>query len=246
MLASRMLIFFKWHAVKLIQRAMKTAWFSKSIKITAALALAAAAIGFVDSANANPYSFSYASRPGSAIVFPGNHTFHFAPGTNDFVVTSGTASGDFGQIIGTFTIGTITPIPGGATAPVTGTGTFVIHDGTGHDLTASLTWVDITQIGTSGTLNIGGAINLTSITYTGTNHDLVNLRIAGSASDTLDFTFNPAVTLAHLRNGPGSHSTSFSGTVSYQVPDGGTAVALLGIALAGVGGVRRMFRVRKT
>jgi len=224
---------------------VKTAsWLSKSIKITAALALAGAAIGFVDSAKA--YSFSYASTPHSAIVFPGNHTFHFSPSTNNFVVTSGTAAGDFGEITGTFTIGTITPIPGGSTAPVTGAGTFVIHDGL-NNLTATLTaWFDITQIGTSGTLNISGQVDLTNITYAGTNHDLVAMRNVGSASDTLDFTFNPAVTLARLRNGPGSHSTSFSGTVSFEVPDGGSAVALLGIALVGVGGVRRMLRVRKT
>jgi hypothetical protein len=223
---------------------MKTSWLSKSIKITATLALAGAAIGFVDSAKA--YSFSYASTARSAIVFPGNHTFHFSPATNNFVVTSGTAAGDLGQITGTFTIGTIThPLPGESYATVTGTGTFVIHDGL-NNLTATLTWVDVTQIGTSGTLNIGGQVNLTNITYTGTNHDLVALRNVGSASDTLDFTFNPAVPLGVLRNGPGSHSTSFSGTVSYFVPDGGSAVALLGIALVGVGGIGRMFRVRKT
>jgi hypothetical protein len=151
-----------------------------------------------------------------------------------------------GQITGTFSIGTITTIGGVSTAPVTGTGTFVIHDGLGHNLTASLTWVDITQFGTAGFLDVNGQVNLTSITYTGINPDLVSLRNAGFAVDALSFTFTPAVALTLLRNGPGSHSTSFSGSVSFAVPDGGTAVALFGIALAGVGGVRRMFRARKT
>jgi len=225
-------------------------WFSKSIKITAALALATAAIGFVDSAKA--ITISYVSNPlnGSHIHFQGGggpnaHTFTFVPTTNDFTLTSGTCAGCVGEITGTFTIGTVTPIPGGAMAPVTGTGTLVIHDGFGNNLTASLTWVDITQIGTSGTLDIGGALNLTGITYSGINPDLRALAHAGSASDTLDFTFNPAVSLFVLRNG-GQHNTSFSGTVTAQTPDGGASVALLGIALAGVGGLRRIFRARKT
>jgi hypothetical protein len=227
----------------------KLSWLSKSIKITATLVFAVAAIGFVDSAKA--VSISYVSNPvnGSHIHFQGGggpnaHTFTFAPTTNNFAVTTGTCAGCLGEMTGTFTIGTITPIPGGATAPVTGTGMFVIHDGFGNNLTASLTWVDITQIGTSGTLNISGAVNLTGITYSGSNADLVALRNAGSASNTLDFTFNPAVSLSQLRNGA-QHNTSFSGTVSANTPDGGASVALLGIALAGVGGVRRMFRARK-
>lgn len=229
----------------------KTSWLSKSIKLTAALALAAAAIGFVDSAKA--LTISYVSNPlnGSHVHFQGGagpnpHTFTFVPATNDFTLTSGSCAGCLGDMTGTFAIGTITnPAPGVFTAPVTGTGTFVIHDGFGHNLTATLTWVDITQIGTSGTLNIGAALNLTGITYTGANPNLLGLAHVGTASNTLSFTFNPAVQLAQLRNGA-QRNTSFSGTVSAQTPDGGASVALLGIALAGVGGLRRMLRTRKT
>ena len=55
---------------------MKTSsWLSKSIKITAVLAVATAAIGFVNSAKA--LEIDYASAPGSLIVFPGDSTFHF-------------------------------------------------------------------------------------------------------------------------------------------------------------------------
>ena len=206
--------------------------------------MAAAAIGFADSAKA--VSFDYASTVHSFIHFPGNHTFTFTPNTNDFQVGSGSAAGAFGEITGTFTIGTITnPSPGFFTAPVTGTGTFVIHDGMGNNLTANLTWVDISQIGNHGLLNIAGGVNLSNIIYAGTNPDLVALRNTGVASNALSFTFNRAVPLSVLRNGPGPHDTSFSGTIS-AIPDGGTTVALLGIALAGVGGVRRMFRTRKT
>jgi hypothetical protein len=224
---------------------MKTSsWLSKSIKMTAALALAAAAIGFVDSAKA--VQFDYSSTPGSFIHFDGMHHFTFTPAANNFVVGNGTCAGCFGEITGTFTIGTITQGPPGFfSAPVTGSGTFVIHDGMGNNLTATVTWVDIQQHGTAGNLNVSGQANLSNIMYSGTNPDLVALKNAVSGSNVLSFTFNPAVSLFQLRNGPGSHDTSFSGTVS-SLPDGGTTVALLGIALAGIGGASRMFRARKT
>ena len=43
----------------------------------------------------------------------------------------------------------------------------------------------------------------------------------------------------------GGTSVKFGFTASTVAPDGGSAVALLGIALAGIEGVRRMFRARK-
>lgn len=98
-----------WHPVCLItymqavkplvrntrEKVKTSSWVSKSIKITAALALAAVAIGFVDSAKA--VSFSYSNTVGSNIHFPGNHTFSFTPSTNSFHVTSGSAAGALGD-----------------------------------------------------------------------------------------------------------------------------------------------------
>ena len=49
--------------------------------------------------------------------------------------------------------------------------------------------------------------------------------------------------------GGGGHSNfsfTFANSQTAVAPDGGSAVALLGIALAGIGGARRMFRARKT
>ena len=86
--------------------------------------VAAVALAFF-TANINAQSFDYSSTVGSEIVFPGDTTFHFSPGTDNFRVTSGTATGLFGDITGIFTIGTITIINGVSTAPVTGTGGFV-------------------------------------------------------------------------------------------------------------------------
>lgn len=52
--------------------------------------------------------------------------------------------------------------------------------------------------------------------------------------------------IALTSNGPGSVSLSIVSQSFHQsVPDGGSAVALLGIALAGIEGARRIFRARK-
>ena len=215
---------------------MKTSILKLSLILAAGMILACAS-------NVQAVSFDYSSTVGSTIVFPGDTTFHFAPATNNFQVTSGSAAGLMGEMTGTFTIGTITTIGGVSTASVSGSGTFVIHDGS-FDLTATLTWVDITQNGTGDNLNITGTVNLTGISYGGTNADLVALRNAGNGANVLSFQFIPAVTLATLRNGPGSHSTSFSGTVA-TLPDGGTTVALLGLALTGLEGLRRRMKKAK-
>ena len=151
-------------------------------------------------------------------------------------------------ISGTFTISNIQIIvPGLAeTGDVSGTGAFVIHDGMGNDLTATLVWTSVAQIGAGNALNFHGNVNLTGITYSGTNADLVTLANAHSAIDVLSFQFTTQIDLTTLANHTGGDITnSFSGTIA-TVPDGGTTVALLGVALLGIGGVRRMFRARKS
>ena len=185
--------------------------------------------------------FDYSSTVGSSITFPGDHTFSFSPVTNNFQVTSGTASGLLGEMTGTFTIGTITTtiIPGLGTmqtASVTGSGTFVIHDGA-FTLSAVLTWVDIAQFGSGAFLNTTGTVSLTGITYGGSNPDLLALATAGNGANVLSFQFAPTVSLAELRNGPGPYKTSFSGAVT-TVPDGGSTLILLGLAVAGVAAIR--------
>jgi hypothetical protein len=209
---------------------MKTSILKLSLILAAGMILACAG-------KVQAVSFDYSSTVGSTIDFDGMTHFTFSPITNNFRVSNGSAANFLGQMTGTFTIGTITTIGGVSSAPVTGSGTFVIHAPDG-DLSATLTWVDITQNGTGDNLNITGTVNLTGITYTGTNADLVALRNAGNGANVLSFQFVPAVTLAQLRNGPGGHSTSFSGTVA-TLPDGGTTVALLGLALTGLEGLRR-------
>jgi hypothetical protein len=200
--------------------------------------LAGIALLFVH--NAQAVAFTYSNTPNSFINFPGDGTFSITPSLNNFQVTSGTASGFMGEITGVFSIGTITTVGSLSSAPVTGTGAFDISDGT-FDLTGTLNWLDIQQIGTGNSLDILGQVNLTGITYGGTNPDLVALATVGSAIDTLSFQFTPAVSLSTLKNGPGPNQTSFSGNVA-TVPDGGSTVGLLGLALLGVGFIRKRIK----
>ena len=174
--------------------------------------------------NFSAQAFDYSSTVNSTILFPGDTTFSFSPEANNFIVTTGTASGLTGEITGTFSIGTITTIGDLSTAPVSGTGGFLVHDGA-FTLSATLVWIDISQRGSGGVLNIDGSVNLTGITYGGSNPDLMALAAAGSALNALTFQFVPAVSLATLRNGPGPYSTTFSGTVA--VPEPGTAALIV-------------------
>jgi VPDSG-CTERM motif len=213
-------------------------WISKT-----AASLALAGLGLISANDAKAVTFAYSSAIGAFINFDGASHFSFSPSTGNFNVTSGTASGLAGEITGTYTIGTITTSGSTSSAPVTGTGTFVIHDGV-NTFSSTLVWVDVSQTGTGGTLNVTGAANLTAITYGGSNADLLALKNAGAAANTLTFQFVPAVTLADLKSS-GTHSTSFSGTVG-SVPDGGTTVAMLGFALLGVASLRRTIKAVKS
>ncbi len=178
----------------------------------------------------------YSSETNASINFDGQSHFSFAPTANNLTITlDGAATGLSGEVTGLFTIGAITAYPIGATAPVTGSGTFVVHDGLSYDLTGDLVWIDITQIGTGDSLNISGLLNMTNITYGGSNPTLRTLAAAHSATNVLSFQFTPAVSLSSLKTA--RHTTSFSGSIS--VPDGGTTIMLLGAALAAVALLRR-------
>lgn len=206
--------------------------------------LAFAGMALVSANNVQALQFTYASEVGSFINFDGAAHFNFTPAVNSFKVTSGTAANFLGDISGTYTIGAITTVGGVSSAPVTGTGTFVIHDPVGpNNFSATLVWINIAQFGTGGTLNVNGTANLTAISYSGSNSDLLAIKNAVGSANTLTFQFVPAVLLADLKS-TGTHATSFSGSVG-TVPDGGTTVALLGFALAGMGLLRWTMKAAK-
>jgi hypothetical protein len=160
-------------------------------------------------------AFNYSSTIGSSINFDGLGNFTLSPAVNNLKITSGSAAGLMGEMSGTFTIGAITPVGLDSMAPITGTGTLVIHDGA-NDLTATLVWLDIYQSGTGGFLNNEGSVNLTAISYSGSNPDLLALKNGGSGFNVFSFQFIPAVTLAEMKST--AQMTSFSGTIGALIP----------------------------
>lgn len=193
------------------------------------LALSALAFGTVQS---QAVSFDFSSNPGTGLIqFDGAGNFSFTSTT--FQIDTGSASGWTGDITGSFAIGVGNP------APVSNVGQFIIDDGA-TDLTADLTFGTIGVLGTGGTLNVFGVINLTNISYAGTNADLEALRDDVSGALVITFQFVPAVSLANLK--AGVHKTTFSGSVfsrSSIVPDGGASAVLLGTGLLGLAAISR-------
>lgn len=225
----------------------------KNFKLTLfGLATGAMLLTAVTSQNAQATSsIDFSSIIGADIVFNGTGGFYFKNATsgagagNSFQVINASADlpgdsvGDYGNMTGTYTIGTITSKNGGETASVTGSGILTISDGS-FSLTGTLVWDDITTVGTGSTLNINGMLNVTGVTYAGSQVDLQTLAASGGLSDTVDFTFNPAKPLTTLADT--SLKTTFSGSIA-TVPDGAVTVELLGGALLAIGAVRRKFSV---
>ena len=191
-------------------------------------------------------SLDFSSIIGANVVFNGTGGFYFKNATSgvgngySFQVIDannlpGDSVGDYGNMTGTYNIGAITTSGATQSAAVTGSGIVTINDGS-FVLTGTLVWDDITTVGTGTTLNITGKLNVTSVTYAGSQVDLQTLAAAGSLSDTVDFTFNPAKPLTTLKNTP--EHTTFSGSIT-AIPDGAMTVQLLGGALLAIAAVRR-------
>ncbi|HRI15422.1 MAG TPA: VPDSG-CTERM sorting domain-containing protein [Verrucomicrobiota bacterium] len=205
---------------------------------------------------AQAIQFDISSIPGSEIVFTGGGTtagLSFTAGNNFQIDTSvggtGDAAGLHGAFSGTWTVGpvtTVTLVPLVETAPVTGTGTMTIFDGT-DTLTATVAWVQATSLKTIisiATLGVTG--NVTGVSYSGSNADLLQFASEADQTAVLSFTFPPpGKSLAQLVAG-GVNATSFSGNIvgtPVSTPDSGTTLILLGLGLCGLAAVN--MRARK-
>ena len=207
--------------------------------------LAAGAMA-LSSHQAEAIIIDFGNTQNGEIDFNGNtDSFSFGNGPSGFslAVTNvfggvGDSVNNLGKIGGTFTIGAISISGGVQTASVTGSGTMTIRDSSGNLLTGTLTWDSIQSSGTGGTINVNGSLNLTGIAYAGSESDLNTLKFNGGGIEAVTFQFIPGLTLTQLTADGTTNATSFSGSIA-SIPDGGSTVALLGLALVGIEGLRR-------
>lgn len=106
----------------------------------------------------------------------------------------------------------------------------VISDGT-VSLSGTVNFEKIATFATStGDINANLAVNLTGVTYSGSNPDLAFLDASQPGTLSLSFNFSPGKTLTQLSTGSGPFTTSYSGSI-VVVPEPGT------LSLAGLGGL---------
>ena len=134
-----------------------------------------------------------------------------------------------GTIGGAFTIGTVTTNGPIQQAPVTGTGTFSIFDGSSSSLTGDIDWSAAATSGTLGSLNPLEVTNLTNLSYGGSSPALDELLGDGTGIATISFQFAHAESLSQLASGGTPNSTSYNGSLA-AIPEPPVSAALIGFA----------------
>jgi hypothetical protein len=188
-------------------------------------------------------SLNFAANPGGALQFNGTgDSFNFTSALNGYqwhiTSESGGSSaiglnGSFNN--GPFHYGPITSTGSGLTLVQTATVTappanLVINDGSGN-LSGTVSLFDVETFATAGGgMNANLTVNLTGVTYSGSNPDLLFLMAHQPGTLDLSFQFSPGMTLTQLSTGTGPYPTSFSGSL-IVVPEPST------LALAGLGGL---------
>jgi len=193
---------------------------------------------------ANTVSFDYASIGNAKIKFQNGH-FTFSNSTLagptlgwGFQVTNSPLVSLKGRLGGNFTIGAITTVGTLQSAPVTGTGTFSLFDGT-KTFSANVQWVDIfTSNFTNGGANVGGVINLTNFAYNGTNPELLEMIQNTEGIITLQFVFHDGTpTLTKLKAATTAFNDAYTGDV-ISTPEPGSLL-LIGSGLLSFVALRR-------
>jgi len=157
-----------------------------------------------------------------------------------------TAVGLFGTLGGTYSYtkaSIVTTGPVQTASVTTSNGSLTITDANNVSLTGNVTGVNVSTVGTLGTVDMSGTINLTNVSYLGTNQDLVQLKNEAAASGgvvTISFQFLPAQSLTQLTSNGLEKTTSYSGsiattaiTTSSLVPEP-SSLAIAGIGALGM------------
>jgi len=204
-------------------------------------------------------SLNFSSSPGSSIQFNGSaQTFQFNPSTfagfggiylnTEWFIGSetggtGSALGLFGSAgTSVFNYGPITVNGPLQTASILGPlGSLDINDGSGFHLTGTVNWEQIQTSAFAGALNAALVVNVTGLTYAGSNPDLLTLLGTGVGQMDLSFQFSPGETLTQLSTGQSPFSTTYAGSVSPNPVPEPASVGLLVVGL-GVLILTRAFR----
>lgn len=197
-------------------------------------------------ASASSLILNFGPTAGSSIQFNGNqNSFQFNPGNNGYqwYITSETggshAVGLNGSVLnGPFSYGPSITTSGSGfsevqSATVLGPpGKLDINNGAGDDLIGTINWITIATYYVSvGVLNADVNVNLSNVSYSGSNPDLQAIQANQPGIVDVSFQFLPGETLTQLSTGTGPYTTSFSGSITTAVPEPAS------IALAGLGGL---------
>jgi hypothetical protein len=187
---------------------------------------------------------NFGPTTGSSIQFNGNqNSFQFNNGNNGYqwyisTETGGSSAvGLNGSVLGgPFSYGPITVSGSGLSQVQSATvlgplGTLDINAGPLDDLTGTVNWINIATFFGIGGLNANVNVNLSNVSYSGSNPDLQTLKANQPGILDVSFQFAPGETLTQLSTGTGPYTTSFSGTLTTAVPEPTT------LALAGLGGL---------
>jgi hypothetical protein len=171
-------------------------------------------------------SLNFSQINGDGIQFNGG-----SPSTFQLNPTSGGSQFQFngsslvGWITGgPWTIGSVTTVGNVQSASVTTGGTLYIQDASNVDLSGNLTWGTIKTVDNAGSINSTVSVNITGISYSGLNSDLIALKNGVNGSLVLTFQFT-GETLSQL-TAPGAVSevNTYSGSIS-SVPEPSTVIA---------------------